>query len=50
MWRIAARERVPAMVSEIRRFEVESDGDSVSVADLPTAMLRALAASHGEKH
>ena len=50
MWRIAAQEKVPATVSAIRRFKVESDGDSVSISDLPTAMLRALAASHGEKH
>jgi len=39
------------MVSAIRRFKVESGGDSVSISGtLSTAMLRALAASHGEKH
>lgn len=51
MWRIATQEKAPEMVSAIRRFKVESDGDSVSISGtLPTAMLRALAASHGEKH
>jgi len=51
MWRIVAQEKAPEMVSAIRRFKVEIDGDSVSISGtLPTAMLKALAASHGEKH
>jgi len=47
LWRIAAQEKV---IPVIRRFKVESDGDPVSISELPTAMLRALTASRGEKH
>jgi len=40
MWRIAAQEMAPEIVSAIRRFRVDSDGDSVSSSGtLPTAML-----------
>jgi len=50
-WRIAALEKAPEMVSAIRRSKVKSNGDVVSISGtLPAAMLRALAASHGEKH
>ena len=49
MWRIAAQEEAPEMASSIRRFQVESNGDVVSISGTrPAAMLRAFAERRGE--
>ena len=49
MWRIAAQEKAPEMVSAIRRFKVESNGDVVSISGtLPAATLRAFSQRRGE--
>lgn len=47
LWRLAVQEKSPELVSVIRRFRVESDGDSVSISGtLPGSFLRSLSSSH----
>ena len=49
MWRIAAQESAPEMVSAIRRFKVESNGNVVSISGmLPAARLRAFVERRGK--
>ncbi len=44
MWRLAVQEKSPELVSVIRKFKIDSDGDAVTVSGtLPSSMLRALA-------
>ena len=46
MWRLAVSEKSPEMVSVIRRFEIDTDSDSVSIrGTLPGSFLRALSRS-----
>lgn len=47
MWRLAVAEKSPEMVSVIRRFQIDTDSDSVSIrGTLPGSFLRTL----GERH
>jgi len=47
MWRLAVSEKSPDMVPVIRRFQVETDSDGVSIhGTLPASFLRALSESH----
>ena len=44
MWRLAASEKSPEIVSVLRKFRIESDGDSVTVrGTLPGSVVRSLA-------
>ncbi len=46
MWRLAVQEKSPELVSVLRRFKIDNDGDAVTVSGtLPASALRAL----GEK-
>jgi hypothetical protein len=46
MWRLAVQEKSPELVSVIRKFRVESDGEGVSISGtLPGTFLRSLASS-----
>lgn len=48
MWRLAVQEKSPELVSVLRRFRVEKDGEGVSISGtLPGSFLRSLA-SHRE--
>jgi hypothetical protein len=51
MWRLAAQEKSPELVSVLRKFTVSSDGDSVSIrGTVPGSLLRYYAArSHHRK-
>ncbi len=50
MWRLAAQEKSPETVSVLRRFQVENDGEGVSIrGKLPASFLRALSERHAEK-
>ncbi|MEP6993044.1 MAG: hypothetical protein ABI968_00890 [Acidobacteriota bacterium] len=43
MWRLAVADKSPDLVSVLRRFEIDSDGDSVSIrGTLPGSFLRSL--------
>ena len=45
MWRLAAQEKSPELVSVVRKFNVSSDGDSVSIrGTVPGSLLRTFAA------
>lgn len=45
MWRLAAQEKSPELVSVLRKFNVSSDGDSVSIrGTVPGSLLRTFAA------
>jgi hypothetical protein len=47
MWRLAVQEKSPELVSVLRRFRVEKDGESVSISGtLPASFLKSLAAHH----
>ena len=44
MWRLAVQEKSPELVSVLRRFKIDSDGDAVTVSGiLPSSVLRSLA-------
>ena len=44
MWRLAVQEKSPELVSVLRKFKIESDGDAVTVSGtLPSSVLRAFA-------
>ncbi len=44
MWRLAVQEKSPELVSVIRKFKIDSDGDAVTVSGtLPSSVLRTLA-------
>jgi hypothetical protein len=46
MWRLAVAEKSPEMVSVIRRFQIDTDADGVSIrGTLPGSFLRALSES-----
>jgi hypothetical protein len=46
MWRLAVQEKSPELVSVIRRFQIDSDGDAVSIrGTLPGSFLRTLGGS-----
>jgi len=46
MWRLAVQQKNPELVSVIRRFRVENDGEGVSISGtLPGSFLRSLASS-----
>jgi hypothetical protein len=46
MWRLAVQEKSPELVSVIRRFRIENDGEGVSIsATLPGSFLRLLASN-----
>lgn len=46
MWRLAVSEKSPDMVSVIRRFQIDTDSDSVSIrGSLPGSFLRSLSES-----
>jgi hypothetical protein len=43
MWRLAVQEKSPELVSVIRRFQIDNDGDAVSIrGTLPSSFLRSL--------
>lgn len=47
MWRLAVQEKSPELVSVLRRFRVEKDGEGVSISGtLPASFLKSLAAHH----
>lgn len=47
MWRLAISDKAPELVSVIRRFQIESDGEGVSIrGTLPAGFLKALAEKH----
>lgn len=52
MWRLAVSEKSPELVSVLRRFQIDSDGEGVSIrGTLPGSFLRALSASrHAAKN
>ena len=44
MWRLAASEKSPEIVAVLRKFKIESDGDTVTVrGTLPGSVVRSLA-------
>lgn len=46
MWRLAVQEKSPELVSVIRRFQIDNDGDAVSIrGTLPASFLRSLKGS-----
>ena len=46
MWRLAVSEKSPELVSVLRRFQIDSDGEGVSIrGTLPGSFLRALSAN-----
>ncbi len=46
MWRLAVQEKSPELVSVLRRFRIENDGEGVSISGtLPGSFLRGLATS-----
>ena len=47
MWRLAVQEKSPELVSVIRRFRIDNDGDAVSIrGTLPASFLSSLGSSH----
>jgi len=52
MWRLAVSEKSPELVSVLRRFQIDSDGEGVSIrGTLPGSFLRALSANrHAAKN
>jgi hypothetical protein len=47
MWRMAIQEKSPELVSVIRKFQVDTDSEGVSIrGTLPGSFLRSLAAAH----
>ncbi|MFY9550547.1 MAG: hypothetical protein WAU32_05295 [Thermoanaerobaculia bacterium] len=51
MWRLAVQEKSPELVSVIRRFQIDSDADSVSIhGSLPATFLRSLGAPRQASH
>lgn len=47
MWRLAVQEKSPELVTIIRRFQIDSDGDTVSIrGTLPASFLSSLGGSH----
>jgi hypothetical protein len=47
MWRLAVQEKSPELVSVLRRFRIENDGEGVSIrGTLPASLLKSLAAHH----
>ncbi len=47
MWRLAVSDKAPELVPVIRRFQVESDAEGVSIrGTLPAGFLRSLAEKH----
>jgi hypothetical protein len=47
VWRLAVSEKSPELVSVLRRFQIDSDGEGVSIrGTLPGSFLRALSADH----
>jgi hypothetical protein len=47
MWRLAISDKAPELVSVIRKFEIDSDGEGVSIhGTLPAGFLESLAAKH----
>jgi len=50
MWRMAVQEKSPELVSVIRKFKVESEGDGVSIrGNLPATFLRSLESHRAQK-
>jgi hypothetical protein len=50
MWRMAVQDKSPDLVSVIRRFQVESDGDAVTIrGSLPGTFLRILESKKAQK-
>jgi len=50
MWRMAVQDKSPELVSVIRKFKVESDGDGVSIrGNLPATFLRSLESHRAQK-
>ncbi len=50
MWRIAVQEKSPELVSVLRGFRVQNDGDGVSISGtLPGSFLKTLAGEHRAK-
>ena len=47
MWRLAVQEKSPELVSVLRRFRIENDGEGVSIrGTLPASFLKSLAEHH----
>lgn len=47
MWRLAVQEKSPELVSVLRRFRIENDGEGVSISGtLPASFLKSLAEHH----
>ena len=47
MWRMAVQEKSPELVSILRRFQVDNDGEGVSIrGTLPASFLRGLSENH----
>ncbi|HEY3202321.1 MAG TPA: hypothetical protein VGL03_01555 [Thermoanaerobaculia bacterium] len=50
MWRLAVSEKSPELVSVLRRFRIENDGEGVSISGtLPGSFLRSLSDKRAEK-
>jgi hypothetical protein len=50
MWRMAVQDKAPDLVSVIRKFQVDSDGDAVSIrGSLPGTFLRSLESRSAKK-
>ena len=47
MWRLAVQDKAPELVSVLRKFQIDKDGDSVSIrGTLPDSFLRSLSNAH----
>jgi hypothetical protein len=47
MWRMAVQDKSPELVSILRRFQIDSDGEGVSIhGTLPASFLRSLSSAH----
>ena len=50
MWRLAVQEKSPELVSVIRRFRIDNDGDAVSIrGTLPASFLQSLSSKRAGK-
>lgn len=50
MWRMAVQEKSPELVSILRRFQIDSDSEGVSIhGSLPASFLRSLSSAHAHQ-